>query len=193
MLKATYRFFDNDHIAPEEILDSHIDATCHHISNLASVLAIQDTTELNFSHHLTTEDIGPISGANQAGLLAHTTLVVTKERVPLGVIGQQVWARDENDIGKKARRKTTPIRIKLASSPDFTLVFDAERRVEHSDADVCIPIHRERRNEHLTGFMEVTRSHAPAWECGFGRSASFMRMVNLDLTIQAERMCQSLY
>ena len=39
----------------------------------------------------------------------HTTLAITPERVPLGLLAQQVWARDPDDIGKRARRKQLPI------------------------------------------------------------------------------------
>jgi hypothetical protein len=109
MLKATYRFFDNDQIDPQQILDSHLDATSDRISAFSSVLAIQDTTELNFSHHRATQDLGPLSGNKAVGLLAHSTLAMTPDRVPLGIIAQQVWARDPLDVGKKARRKSEPI------------------------------------------------------------------------------------
>ena len=112
MLKATYRFFDNDQIDPAEILFSHTTATSDRISAFSSVLAIQDTTELNFSHHPATKELGPLSGGNATGFLAHTTLAMTRQRVPLGIIAQRVWARDANDVGKKARRKTTPIENK---------------------------------------------------------------------------------
>jgi len=43
------------------------------------------------------------------GLLVHTTLAFTPERVPLGVLAQQVWARDPDTIGKRATRKQRPI------------------------------------------------------------------------------------
>jgi hypothetical protein len=112
MLKATYRFFDNDQIDPQQILESHINATSERISAVDWVLAIQDTTELNFSHHPATENLGPLSGWKARGLLAHTTLAMTPDRVPLGIIAQQVWARDPSDVGKKARRKSEPIENK---------------------------------------------------------------------------------
>ena len=109
MLKATYRFFDNAAIDPKEIFDSHVTATSDRITDCPLILAVQDTTDLNFTHHPKTVDLGPVSGKNQQGLLAHTTVAMTPERVPLGLLAQQVWARDKNDVGKSARRKTRPI------------------------------------------------------------------------------------
>jgi hypothetical protein len=109
MLKASYRFFDNTAIEPDDILASHVQATSHRLNDVEMVLAVQDTTELDWTHHPKTADLGPLSGKNQQGLLAHTTLAMTLERVPLGIMAQQVWARDPEQTGKRATRKSRPI------------------------------------------------------------------------------------
>jgi hypothetical protein len=111
-LKATYRFFDNEAVEPEAILASHIEATLDRLAAVPLVLAVQDTTELNWTHHPATQGLGPLSGPEQQGLMVHTTLAITPERVPLGVIDQQVWARDRDEVGKRAKRKTRPIEQK---------------------------------------------------------------------------------
>ncbi len=36
-------------------------------------------------------------------------MAITPARVPLGLLAQQVWARDPDDVGKRARRKQLPI------------------------------------------------------------------------------------
>jgi hypothetical protein len=43
------------------------------------------------------------------GLLVHSTLAFTPERVPLGLLAQRVWVRDPDDVGTRARRKQLPI------------------------------------------------------------------------------------
>jgi hypothetical protein len=43
------------------------------------------------------------------GLLVHSTLAFTPERLPLGLLAQQVWARDPADVGKRGRRPQLPI------------------------------------------------------------------------------------
>ena len=112
MLKASYRFFNNSAIEPDEILASHVQATSDRITDVPLVLAVQDTTELDWTHHPKTTELGPLSGKNHQGLLAHTTLAMTPERVPLGLIAQQVWARDADEIGKSATRRSRPIEEK---------------------------------------------------------------------------------
>jgi hypothetical protein len=42
-------------------------------------------------------------------LHGHSTLAVTPERVPLGLLAQQVWARDADALGTRARRQQLPI------------------------------------------------------------------------------------
>ncbi len=109
MLKAAYRFFTNDAIVPDDMLQSHIEATYSRLSAAPLVLAVQDTTEANWTNLRVTEGLGPLGNSACHGLLVHTTLAITPERVPLGLLAQQVWARDPDDIGKRARRKQLPI------------------------------------------------------------------------------------
>ncbi len=44
-MEAAYRFFDNDKVSPEKILQPHIEATRERISQAEIVLLVQDTTE----------------------------------------------------------------------------------------------------------------------------------------------------
>lgn len=110
--KAAYRFYDNDAIKAEAILHSHQKATLERMSNKSLVLAIQDTTEVDYTHHPATKGLGTLHDTNHYGLLVHTTLAVTPERVPLGIIQQQVWTRPAEEFGKKHTRKQRPIEEK---------------------------------------------------------------------------------
>jgi Transposase DNA-binding len=109
MLKAAYRFFANDDIAPDDMLQRHIEATSSRLNAVPLVFAVQDTTEANWTHVRVTEGLGPLGNSACHGLLVHTTFAITPARVPLGLLAQQVWARDPDDIGKRARRKQLPI------------------------------------------------------------------------------------
>src|SRR5262245_20979670 len=51
MLKAAYRFFDNAAIEPQDLLDSHVGATLPRVAAVPLVLAVQDTTELDWTAH----------------------------------------------------------------------------------------------------------------------------------------------
>ena len=111
---GAYRFFENSKVSMEVILTGHIEATIERIKEHDLVLVPQDTTILNYSHHPTTEGLGPINTrSDQAiGLILHDTLAFTAQGTPLGILDAQCWARDPKDQGKRDRRKELPIEQK---------------------------------------------------------------------------------
>ena len=109
ILKAAYRFFDNNAVPPEAVLASHVQATYARLAVVPQVLAVNDTTLLDWTHHPATTDLGPLATAHQQGLLVHSTLAFTAERVPLGLLGQQVWARDPATYGQLPDQHDRPI------------------------------------------------------------------------------------
>jgi hypothetical protein len=66
------------------------------------VLAVQDTTSLNYSSVAKMLGLGPIgSKANAAqGLHLHSTLALTTQGLPLGFVDAQCWARDPEEFGQ---------------------------------------------------------------------------------------------
>ena len=108
-LKAAYRVFANEAIAPAERLASHVAATLERAVRVAVVLAVQDTTDLDWTAHPTTTGLGPIGHPKHQGLLVPSTLAMTPERVPLGLVAQAVWARDPEAVGQRATRRQRPI------------------------------------------------------------------------------------
>src|SRR2546426_6410811 len=89
MLKAAYRFFDNDAIDAQDLLQSHIESTYRRLDYASVVLAVQDTTEVNWTRHPATQGLGPLGHTACHGLLVHTTLAFTPERVPLGLLDRK--------------------------------------------------------------------------------------------------------
>ena len=128
MLKAAYRFFANDAIEPQDFLHSHIEATYSRLCQVPLVLAVQDTTEVDWTSHPATKGLGPLGHKACQGLHVHSTLALTPERVPLGLLAQQVWARDPTDVGKRTRRKQLPIHQKESQKwlTSLEAVFNAQ-------------------------------------------------------------------
>ena len=58
--KAAYRFFDNPKVTPDKIIAAHRGRTVKRMKKHELVLAIQDTSFLNYSHHPQTEGLGEI-------------------------------------------------------------------------------------------------------------------------------------
>jgi hypothetical protein len=111
-IKAAYRFFDNDLVEPEKLLAAHSQATVRRLHHHKVVLAVQDTTSLNYSTHPQTEDLGPISNNadKTIGLFVHSTLVLTPTGEPVGLLAAQVRSRDRRRFGRgrdsQARNRT---------------------------------------------------------------------------------------
>ncbi|MEG5037310.1 IS4 family transposase [Microcoleus sp. AT3-D2] len=102
--KATYDFWDSPYIKPAQLRKGHVDATVERIKNHQIVLAIQDTTELNYTTHKAVKGVGYLDSKYASGLKVHSTLAATTEGLPLGIIDQYVWARAPKSLGKAAKR-----------------------------------------------------------------------------------------
>jgi hypothetical protein len=111
MLKAAYRFFGSHYVGADAVLASHVASTQRRMQAVPLVLAVQDTSLLDYSHYPETEGLGPLASPKQQGLLVHTTLALTPEHVPLGLLQQQVWARDPT-VRREQDHKTRPLEEK---------------------------------------------------------------------------------
>jgi hypothetical protein len=113
--KAAYRFFANRRIDMQTLLKGHTEATLERAQKHKVVLAVQDTTTVNYSAHPSTEGLGPINTKKDhgTGLVLHSTIGFTvEEGTPLGILDAQCWARDPEEAGKREKRKELPIEEK---------------------------------------------------------------------------------
>jgi Transposase DNA-binding/Transposase Tn5 dimerisation domain len=106
---AAYRFFANAAVAPEAIRAGLARATVARCQDEERVLVIQDTTSLDYTSHHKTTGCGPLEHPEQQGLFVHTSLAVSGDGVPLGIIDQQVWARDPEAVGSRHQRTQRPV------------------------------------------------------------------------------------
>ncbi len=134
-LKAAYRFFDNDKVTEHDLLEPHRQANKTRMAAQAVVLAVQDTTQLDYTHHPATTGLGMLTDTAHQGFFYHPTLLVTPEKVPLGVADHLVWERPAADCGKKHQRKQRPIsdkeNRKWLHSLDETAQLQAEMPQVH--------------------------------------------------------------
>ncbi len=108
-VKAAYRFFANEGVESAAMLASHVAATTGRVAGERVVLAVQDTTSLDYTAHPATTGLGVLNDVKHQGFLVHTTLAMTPERVPLGLLAQEVWTRDAAGPGKRKTRKQRAI------------------------------------------------------------------------------------
>ena len=114
-LKAYYRFINKKHarMNPEGILSGHRRETIRRIKGYPLVLAVRDTTDLNFSERLHCNDLGDI-GKNQTGTVSqglkmHSLLPLSETGLPLGVLGTTIYA---SHFESKKKTQDRPIEEK---------------------------------------------------------------------------------
>lgn len=145
--KAAYRFLEHEDTTMQTLLQPHYGATEARVSKESIVLAVQDTSSLNYTTHCATEGLGAIGTtlSGPQGLQLHSTLAFTVQGTPLGFLDVQCWARKPEEFGKKAKRHDVPIEQKesykwlksyhavaavQARQPKMTLVSVGDREAD---------------------------------------------------------------
>jgi len=86
---AAYRLVKSKFVTLEVVLGPHQAMTLARARQEPVVLAIQDTTECDYTGkpiaRQTSDGVGPLNSSTRVGLLAHVSYLVTPDRRPLGV------------------------------------------------------------------------------------------------------------
>lgn len=112
-VKGYYRLIDqpaDTEVTAQNILSPHRARTVRRMQAQRLVLCIQDGTDVNFTTHPQTSGLGVIgrnqTGAQSRGLHLHSTLAVSPDGLPLGVLRSQFEAPEPKDQASAgARRK----------------------------------------------------------------------------------------
>lgn len=116
-LKAYYGFLakENEEMTETGILSAHRGRTVQRIKGQKRVLAIQDTTDLNYAKSTSCAGLGVIAQNNgkstgTKGLSLHSLFVVNDQGLPLGIGGWECYAPEIHKKG--AHRNCLPIEEK---------------------------------------------------------------------------------
>jgi len=122
-VKAYYRFIDqpdDSAVTMSNILLPHREQTIRRMKAENTVLCVQDGTDIDYSRLTECTGLGQIgtnqTGATSAGLHLHSTLALTTEGLPLGVLLAQCTARKPNTEKNKRRSYDIPIEEKKTFS-----------------------------------------------------------------------------
>jgi hypothetical protein len=184
--KGAYRFLENEAVSSAALIEAHARATATRAAQQAEVWVAQDTTSLDFSRKPATQGLGPLDSIYTRGLKVHSALAMSPEGVPLGLLHQQVWARDAADGGTRYRRRqrstsekesqrwiTTVERIQERVSPgvhvwvmgdaesDLYALFAAPRTPEtdllvRAAQDRCVHVEPSQEVEHLWAAVDAS-------------------------------------
>jgi hypothetical protein len=90
--RAAWRIFSQAEVA---VGAGHYQRTGQRCAGLARVLVSQDTTDLSYPTHPATHGLGDLGGRRERaipGLCVHSALALSETGLPLGLVGQKVWA-----------------------------------------------------------------------------------------------------
>ena len=116
-MKAAYRFFDNDKVTFEKVIEPHISQTKERMAAQKVVLLVQDTTEIDLTRpEQEVEGAGELDGPRR-GVLLHEMHAFTTEGIPLGTAWAEVLNRTkgvshETPEEKSRKRKQKSIEEK---------------------------------------------------------------------------------
>jgi hypothetical protein len=116
-MKAAYRFFNNDKVTFENVIEPHIARTKERIAAQRIVLLVQDTTEVDLTRpEQAVEGAGELDGARR-GVLLHEVQAFMPDGTPLGTAWAEVLNRTEGvshatAAEKRQQRRQIPIEEK---------------------------------------------------------------------------------
>jgi hypothetical protein len=103
-----YRLLRNPQLSVHAMNEAGFAATVQRIEPGQRLLAIDDSSELSYSHAVA-ESLGDTGGRPSrvtGGLWAHTTLMVDADSaMTVGLIAQTLWSRDKAERGKRQARR----------------------------------------------------------------------------------------
>jgi hypothetical protein len=116
-LAAAYRFFDNDKVSFDRVLQPHIECTRARIAAQPVAVMSPDTTELNLTRpEQQVRGAGPLDGNSRRGVLLHLMHAFTPDGTPLGTVQAIPWSRDDdkpvNATLTRGQRAAMPIEQK---------------------------------------------------------------------------------
>ena len=97
-MMAAYRFFDNEKVGFENVLQPHIEATARRMADQPTVILAQDTTELDLTRpQQQVVGAGPLDGDTRSGILLHPLMGFTPgPLVPAGWLAEERLHRHRN-------------------------------------------------------------------------------------------------
>lgn len=124
--KAAYRFFANGRVSEEHILGGHFQATRDRvIATDGPVLILHDTTEFSYERRHP-DRIGMTKSVNSGrdkadrlrshtvcGMLMHSSLALTSEGLPLGLVAAKFWTRKKFKGTNALKKKINPTRVPI--------------------------------------------------------------------------------
>lgn len=138
--KAAYRFFTNDSVNPDNILQAHFQQTKQKIKETDGIILVaQDTTDIDYTTHHRAQGLGYLQGEHLFGIKVHTGLAISERGIPLGLLSQKRYIRDIGEFGKRRMpMKHKRAQEDIESNRWLEAVRDVEKRIPERKQAIVI-------------------------------------------------------
>lgn len=142
--KAAYRFFQNEKVNYQKILDPHILNTSLRTKGHSKVVVVQDSSSIDFSKHYKTTGLGMINtlenGHEIKGLILHSVLALSEKGLPLGLLSTKIWPREKQKV---KGHNHTKIPIEKKESFRWIEGLRNSEKLVHPDTEIVMVCDRE--------------------------------------------------
>lgn len=157
--KAAYRFMANPKVSPARLLAPHCQRTVARLQAHPVVLAVQDTTFFNYTSHPQTAGLGEIGQKqhHQRGFAMHTTLAVTPQGLPLGLLTQAFFTRP---IGEPAHTSVRNRQLAIEAKESYRWLAALEQTLALVPDSIQVITICDREADFYEMFVRATEWHA---------------------------------
>lgn len=156
---GAYRFFQNEKVTSDKVLESHRVRTIERMKGSEVVLMVQDTTNLCYTKKREKiKNLGYIDSPTDYGMLLHPVIAFTPEGLCLGVTSVQTVVRDVMEFGRGESKARDRLPIENKESyrwlegyrevsklqeelPDTQVIMVADREADiydiYEEASIC--------------------------------------------------------
>ena len=159
---GAYRMLGNDSIDHNDLAKG-VYRACKNNDRATHLLGIQDTSEINFSHHMgritDDEDIGPVTKSNNAGFFCHPMLVIDSDnQLPIGISSIDIWNRSWDKPNKHERDYHNQ---NIEDKESYRWITSAEETKKLLTKATCLTIIGDRESDIYDEFVTVpdNRTH----------------------------------
>jgi hypothetical protein len=159
---GAYRMLGNDSIDHNDLAKG-VYRACKRNDLAGHLLCIEDTTEVNFSHHMgrimDDEEIGPVTKSNNAGFFCHPMLVIDSEnQLPIGISSIDIWNRPWDKPNKHERNYHNQ---NIEDKESYRWITSAEETKKLLTKATCLTIIGDRESDIYDEFVAVpdNRTH----------------------------------
>ena len=153
---GAYRMLGNDSIDHKDLAEG-VYRACKNNDRPVHMLAIQDTSEVNFTNHMgrlmNDKDIGPVTKKNNAGFFCHPVLVIDSEnQLPIGISSVEIWNRPWDKPDKYERDYHNQ---NIEDKESYRWITSAEATKKLLSEATCITIIGDRESDIYDEFVTV--------------------------------------